>query len=517
MTAPRDTRQTSWSAIVVPEGATLASLKAEVAGSPLYNPDLAPVGAAERTWNTWNITALWISMSAVLTTYTLASGLMMAGMTWWQALLTVTLGNLLVLIPMLLNAYVGVRYGIPFPVFVRASFGTVGAKVAAMARGLVGCGWFGIQTWLGGLALSALMTHFWSPWAQIRGHQFIAFGLFWTLQMAIVLRGMRAIKRFETMAAPMLIVLLLLLFLWALIAGQGFTAVLGNSDLLAKPSTHTFWEIFWPGLAANMGYWATLSLNIPDFTRFARSQRAQMLGQSIGLPLGMVGTSFIGIFVTAAAMGIFHKTLWNPITLIPAISQNGWILVIAMGAILLAQTSINMGANVVSPSNDFSNLAPQVISFRAGGIITGVMGILMCPWLLMEHASAYIFTWLAGYGSLLGAIAGIMITDYWWVRRRQLSLRDLYLRDGVYPRWNGWAFVAMAIAILPILPGFVAAAQAPGGIVAHPGFFDQLYVYGWFWTFSVASLSYGVLQYFLGNAGIRSGKSEPICEGVAHD
>ena len=516
---PPPSVSTEWSGIAAPDMGELGALKASLGNSKLYNADMAPVGASERSWNTWNITALWISMSAVLTTYTLASGLMMAGMLWWQALLTVTLGNVLVLIPMLLNAYVGVRYGIPFPVFVRASFGTSGAKVAAMARGLVACGWFGIQTWLGGLALSALMGHLWSYWPKVQGHAFIAFGLFWLLQMLIVLRGMRAIKRFETVAAPLLIILLLLLFFWAIRTGQGFFEVLHHSNILVQPSAHRFWDIFWPGLAANVGYWATLSLNIPDFTRYAKSQKAQIIGQSIGLPLGMMGTSFIGIFVTAAAIGVFHQVLWNPITLIPHITQNGALLLLAMGAILLAQTSINMGANVVSPANDFSNLAPQRISFRTGGIITGVVGILMCPWLLMENASAYIFTWLAGYGSLLGAIAGVMIADYWIWRKRNINLGDLYRENGIYPRWNTRAFVAIALAVLPILPGFYAAAHSAGGIVDHPGFFDRLYTYGWFWTFMVAGTSYLLLQWIFKSNSVNSQEDQysEIHHRVSHE
>lgn len=491
----RKSMSTGWSGIVVPDGGALREMKASLENSKLYNADMAPVGASERSWSTWNMTALWISMSAVLTTYTLASGLMMAGMLWWQALLTVTLGNVIVLIPMLLNAYVGVRYGIPFPVFVRASFGTSGARVVAMARGLVACGWFGIQTWLGGLALSALMAHFWPFWLEVEGHAFVAFGLFWLLQMSIVMRGMRAIKRFETAAAPILIILLLLLFFWAISTGQGFFEVLQHSNSLVSPTSPRFWDIFWPGLAANVGYWATLSLNIPDFTRYAKSQKAQIMGQSLGLPLGMMGTSFIGIFVTAAAIGIFHQVLWSPITLIPHITQNGALLLLAMGAILLAQTSINMGANIVSPANDFSNLAPQHISFRTGSVITGVVGILMCPWLLMENASAYIFTWLAGYGSLLGAIAGVMIADYWIWQKRIIHLEDLYRENGAYSRWNKYAFLATALAVVPLFPGFYAAAQSTGGIVKQPDLFDRIYTYGWFWTFFVAGMSYLLLRW----------------------
>lgn len=492
------------SRIAVPEGVELRQLCAEAEQTPLYNEDLAPIPRARRSWGAWNYTALWISMSAALTNYTLASGLMAAGMLWWQALLTITLGNLIVLIPMLLNAWVGVRFGIPFPVFVRAAFGTEGAKVAAMARGLVGCGWFGIQTWLGGLALSALLSHFWTAWMGIAGHEFFAFGAFWLVQMAIVSRGMGAIKRFESAAAPILLLLLLTLMIWALSVGPGFLATLRASTQLTASSSYTFWELFWPGLAANVGNWATLSLNIPDFTRYAKSQRAQLIGQSIGLPLGMMGTSFVGLFVTAAALEVFHKTLWNPIELIPYLTDNGFLLLLALGVILLAQTSINMGANVVSPSNDFSNLAPRWISFRLGGLLTGIVGILMCPWLLMEHAGAYIFTWLAGYGSLLGAIAGVMIADYWVWRRQDLSLIDLYRVSGRYGRWNWPAFVAMALAIVPLIPGFLTAAVSPGGIVKHPDFLDRIYTYGWLWTFAVAGVGYLLLQLLRGRQALRS-------------
>jgi len=485
---------TASSDIAVPEGPELQSLITEVQQSPLYNADLAPIPGSRRSWGAWNYGALWISMSAALTNYTLASGLMAAGMLWWEALITITLGNLVVLIPMLLNAWVGVRYGIPFPVFVRAAFGTEGAKVAAMARGLVGCGWFGIQTWLGGLALSTLLTRFWPAWTGIAGHDFLAFGAFWLLQMSIVWQGMGAIKRFESGAAPILLLLLLALMIWAWSVGPGFLQTLQISTHLTMNSSYTFWELFWPALAANVGNWATLSLNIPDFTRYAKSQRAQLIGQSIGLPVGMMATSFIGLFVTAAALAVFHKALWNPIELIPHITDNGVVLFLALAVILLAQTSVNMGANVVSPSNDFSNLAPRWISFRSGGLITGLIGILMCPWLLMGHASAYIFTWLAGYGSLLGAIAGVMIADYWLWRRQQLKLADLYRTSGCYGRWNWPAFIAMAVAILPLFPGFLTAAMTPGGIVKVPDFLDRLYTYGWLWTFVVAALSYWILQ-----------------------
>ncbi len=475
----------------------------DVAASPLYNADLAPAGPRRRTWSTWNILAMWLGMSVVLTTYTLASGLMSAGMNWWQALLTVGIANFIVLIPMLLNAHVGVRYGITIPVFVRSSFGTVGANFAALARAIVACGWFGIQTWLGGLAVSGIAAVLWPGWSDLAGHDFIAFFIFWVVQMAIIFRGMEGIKKFESWAALFLILVGVWLLYWGTSAGHGLGHVLRASVAMMGAQQHSFWELFWPGLAANVGYWATLSLNIPDFTRFARSQRSQIVGQTIGLPVTMIVYSFIGIATTAATVVVFGKPVWNPVDLVPMITHNPVILIVAMILIVIAQISTNMAANVVAPSNDFSNVAPRLISFRTGGMITGVIGVLMFPWAIFNNAGAYIFTWLGGYGSLLGAIAGVMIADYWIVRRRRLDVADLYRERGRYPRWNWVAFAAIAIAIVPVIPGFIAAAATPGGVVAHPGIIDRLYTYGWFFTFCVSLVAYCVLALVRRRAGAR--------------
>jgi NCS1 family nucleobase:cation symporter-1 len=458
----------------------------QVEGSRLYNEDLAPAGVRRRTWGTWNIMAMWISISVVVTTYTLASGLMAAGMNWWQALMTVGLANIVVLIPMLLNAHVGVRYGIPFPVFVRSSFGTTGANFAALSRALVGCGWFGIQTWLGGLAISGILTELVPAWAGVPGHELIAFFIFWLIQMAIILRGMETIKLFESWAAPLLIVVSIWLLVWGFSAGGGPSHAFQASAKIMSHPQHSFWVLFWPGLVANIGYWATLSLNIPDFTRFARSQRSQVVGQIIGLPVSMIIFSFIGIATTAATVVVFKKAVWNPVDLIPMITHNTAILIIALVVIAIAQISTNMAANTVAPSNDFSNLAPKWISFKTGGLITGIIGILMFPWALFNNAGAYIFTWLGGYSSLLGAIAAVMIADYWLVRRRTLNTLDLYRVEGEYRRWNWPAFAAVAVAVIPVIPGFIDAATTPGGVVDNPSVLDRLYTYGWLFTFFVA-------------------------------
>ncbi|HEU4494516.1 MAG TPA: NCS1 family nucleobase:cation symporter-1 [Rubrobacteraceae bacterium] len=489
----------------VRDEAQLARIKAEVSASSLYNEDLAPTGPEERTWTTYNIAALWIGMSVVITTYLLASGLMAAGMNWWQALLTISLGNIIVLIPMLLNAHAGTKYGVPFPVFVRASFGVRGANFAAIARALVACGWFGIQTWLGGAALDALVTAAWGGWAGVPGHTFIAFFVFWVVQVVIILTGIEGVKWFESLAAPLLIGGGIALLIWGFVAGGGVGNVFATSAELQQGQA-PFWAIFWPSLAANVGYWVTLSLNIPDFTRYAQSQRSQIIGQAIGLPLTMSAFSFIGIAVTAATIVVFGEAIWDPVQLVTRLTGDiPALLILAMFVIAIAQISTNMAANVVSPSFDFSNLAPKYISFRTGGMITAVIGVLSFPWILLETAGAYVFTWLVGYGSLLGAIGAVMIADYWIVRRRQLDLADLYKHEGRYAYAGGWnwrAIVAVLVGVVPVLPGFIKAATTPGfaGVFENPTFIEGLYNYGLFFTFFVAGLTYLLLNMIPGLA-----------------
>jgi nucleobase:cation symporter-1, NCS1 family len=489
----------------VSEPAELARIKAEVSASSLYNEDLAPTGPEERTWSTYNIAALWIGMSIVITTYLLASGLMAAGMNWWQALLTISLGNVLVLVPMLLNAHAGTKYGVPFPVFVRASFGVRGANFAAMARALVACGWFGIQTWLGGAALNALVSAAWGGWANVPANEFIAFFVFWVIQVVIIMFGVEGVKYFESFAAPLLIGGGIALLIWGFVAGGGVGNVFSTSAELQQGSA-PFWVLFWPSLAANVGYWVTLSLNIPDFTRYAQSQRSQIIGQALGLPLTMTAFSFIGIAVTAATIVVFGEAIWDPVTLITRLTGDiPALLILAMFIIAIAQISTNMAANVVSPSFDFSNLAPKYISFRTGGLITAVIGVLSFPWLLLETAGAYVFTWLVGYGSLLGAIGAVMIMDYWIVRRRRLDLADLYKHGGRYAYSGGWnwrAIAAVLIGVVPVLPGFFKAATTPefAGVFENPTFIEGLYNYGLFFTFGVSAVVYLLLSMVGGRA-----------------
>jgi NCS1 family nucleobase:cation symporter-1 len=467
----------------------------DLSASPLWNTDLAPTTLAQRTWSTYHIAALWIGMSVVITTYTLASGLMQQGMRWWQAMLVILLGNAIVLIPMILNAHAGTKYGVSFPVLCRASFGVRGANVPAILRALVACGWFGIQTWIGGLALTTLLAAAWPAWAGLPGNIWIAFAMFWLVQVAIIIRGLEGIKHLESWSAPLLLGGGALLLWWAVDAGGGLGRILAESARLQTTEV-PFWTLFPAALTANVGYWATLSLNIPDFTRYARSQRSQALGQALGLPATMTAFAFIGVAVTSATIVVFGEAIWDPVALIARIGSPPVIILGAL-IVLVAQLTTNMAANVVSPANDFSSLAPARISYVTGGLITAALGILMMPWRLYADASAYIFTWLIGYSSLMGAIGGVLIADYWVLRRQELSLADLFKLEGCYTYTGGvnWrAMTALVLGILPVVPGFIKAATTPGGVVPNPAFLDTLYTYAWFVTFVLSFATYLLLS-----------------------
>jgi nucleobase:cation symporter-1, NCS1 family len=455
------------------------SLAAEtIRSSSLYNKDLAPVPSERRVWRTYNYAALWISMSVNIPTYMLASGMIAGGMNWKQALFTVFFGNVLVLIPMLLNAHAGARYGIPFPVFARASFGVLGANVPAILRALVACGWFGIQTWIGGQAINAMITALAPGWAHFTYGVALCFGFFWLLNVIVILRGIETIRFLQGVSAPFLLLIGLALLLWARSKAGGF------GPMLASPSKFQsfgeFFRFFVPSLTGVVGFWATVSLNIPDFTRYAHSQRDQMVGQALGLPATMTFYSFIGIAVTSATLIIFGEALWDPVAVLARLGSP-WAVVLAMIALLMATLNVNVAANVVSPANDFSNLSPRRISFRTGGLITCLVGILMQPWKLMANYGSYIFGWLVGYSGFLGPIAGVLICDYFLLRKKILMPADLYRRGGQYEYSRGFNWQAIAALA-------AGAAVAFVGLVVPP--LRVLYNYAWFVGFAVSFLVY---------------------------
>jgi len=479
------------------------NLSSDITSSSLYNADIAPVPQSQRTWGIWTIAALWVGMSVCITTYTLAAGMISQGMSWKQALFTIALGNLIVVIPMVLNAHAGTKYGIPFPVLIRSSFGTVGANVAAIMRALVACGWFGIQTWIGGSAIYTLHRVIFGfeaagPDDLIRGlgispGQLACFLLFWAVNVAVICFGIQSIKWLEDFAAPFLIVVGLLLLWWGVSKAGGFSNVF-SPETVAKvrgpeAAGFDFWKAFWPNLTAMVGYWATLSLNIPDFSRYARTQKQQIVGQFLGLPTTMTLYSFIGIAVTCATVVIFGKAIWDPVELLGRFDS---VLLVgfALFALTVATLTTNIAANVVSPANDFSNLWPRKISFKTGGIITAIIGVVILPWRLYSDLGNYIFTWLIGYSALLGSIAGVMLADYYLIRRTRLDVDDLYRTNGRYAfggsGFNWRAMVAMVLGIAPNVPGFIAQATHNPTLVGE--FWQTLYTYAWFVSLAIAGV-----------------------------
>jgi NCS1 family nucleobase:cation symporter-1 len=470
----------------------------DVPRNPLINDDLAPVAENERTWSAWNISALWIGMAVCIPTYMLAAGMVSQGMNWWQATLTVMAGNLIVLIPMILNGHAGTKLGVPFPVLVRASFGISGAHVPSIARSLVACGWFGIQCWIGGAALYTILGVLGVfdpkldttvlPVLGITAIQFASFIVFWILHVVIVVLGVESIKVLEAWAAPFLIASGVALLIWALLQVDQPSALFTSDTNYADGSG--FWKIFFPQLTAMVGFWATLSLNIPDFTRYSKSQKSQAIGQLAGLPPTMTLFCFIGIIVTGATVILFGEAIWNPVDLVAKMGSP-LIVVISMVALLIATLSTNLAANVVSPANGFSNISPTRISFRIGGLLTCAIGVLIMPWRLVEDMGAYIFTWLIGYSALLGPIIGIILCDYFLIRRTKIDTDELYNAEGPFKGVNWCAMIALAVAIAPNLPGFINAASQKG---IFPSYFDSIYNYAWFVGVTIAAALYWLLM-----------------------
>ena len=462
----------------------------------LINEDLAPVPQDKRTWGTWNYAALWISMSLCIPTYTMASSMIKNGMSWWQAVLTIFIGNAIVLIPMLLNGHAGAKYGIPFPVLARASFGVKGANIPAMLRAVVACGWFGIQTWIGGESLYHLIRA-WNPSLEEinttslfpQALPLVCFAIFWLLNMFIIYKGVESIRKLLVFKAIFLPIAAIALFCWAVVAAKGLGPILRAPSKFADNTS--FFNFFFPALTAVVGFWATLSLNIPDFTRYAKSQRAQINGQAIGLPPSMTLFAFVGVVVTSASAIIYGNPEWDPVQLASKFESRVMVS-FAMIGIIISTLATNIAANIVSPANDFSNLSPKKINFKTGGYITGIIGVFIFPWKLMADPNGYIFTWLIAYSSLLGPIGGIMIADYYFIRMQDLDITDLYTINGRYSFGNGfnkYAIIALLMGIAPNVPGFLLQVKLVSA-EASPVWISNLYNYAWFVGFTVSGICY---------------------------
>jgi nucleobase:cation symporter-1, NCS1 family len=469
------------------------------------NPELLPVPVGKRTWSTYNYVALWMGMAHNIPSYLLASGLIVLGMSWLQAFLTITIANVLVLIPMLLNSHAGTKYGIPFPVLARAFYGIRGANLAALLRAIVACGWFGIQTWIGGQAIYTIIGRLagagWTGAASWGGQpwtMWVSFAAFWLVQMALIWRGINALRRFENWAAPLVTVAFTALLVYMLVKAGGIGPILHQNGSLGWGGK--FWPVFWPSLMAMIAFWATLSLNMPDFTRFSRGQKQQVWGQILGLPTTMSYIAIVSIIVTSAAAVVYHQTIWDPVAL-TAKFPSTVAVVIGLIMVILATMSANVAANVVSPSYDFSNAATRLVSFRTGGLITGVIGVAIQPWRLVTDPHVYIYTWLGFYGGVLGTVAGVLIAGYWVRSRTSLSLPSLYTRGGPYWFAFGWNWRAVVATVAGAVLAVGGAYTAPGTAGPFPSaglipVFKPLYDYSW-----VVGLAAGFLVYLVLSAG----------------
>ncbi|MFT4535209.1 MAG: cytosine/uracil/thiamine/allantoin permease [Saprospiraceae bacterium] len=552
----------------------IVTLEEDLSHSNLYSEDLKPVPPEERTWSMWSLAALWVGMAVCIPTYLLASYMIGGGMSWLESLIIIGIANLIITIPMVLNGHAGVKYGIPFPVLGRSSFGTNGIQIPSMIRAIVACGWFGVNAWIGGMAIYSIfnvMTGL-DPVIGLSAGKFVAFGVFWLFNMYFIWKGIESIKFLEQYSAPILIFMGLLMIGWGASKAGGVGNVLSQSKQLEKPAAvlenndkesfillnpirdkegkvkaeeykinlrgndgpwlpitndqirvnsdnaddinvqlrkkigndyvlssaispalkfgnnsqrSKLWSyFFW--LNIMVGFWGTMALSISDITRYAASQKEQVKGQFIGLPGTMMLYSFVGIFVTCAATIFFQDILivndapWDPIAFL-AKFKNPWVVVIAQLFMIIATLSTNIAANVIAPSNAFSNLYPKGISFKMGGIITGIIGILICPWWLLGDISN-ILIFVSGF---LGPVLGVMLADYYLVRKKTLQIAELYKRDGAYSYTKGFnisAMVALVIGVVVAIAGYKIPALS------------VIYDVSWFSGFIVSFILYYLLM-----------------------
>ena len=405
--------------------------RAELIDSTYYNWDLAPTTLAQRTWTTYNVASLWVSMCICIPSYVLAASLVSLGLSPLLAVLNVAIGSFLVLIPIQLNSHVGTKYGVPYPVFARLSFGPKGAHIASLARALAGCCFIGIHAWYGGKSLHIILMSLIPNYDGNFATLLITFLLF----LSANYRGSAWIRKLESWGAPFLLCLTVVLFLWAVF--KTYENGISFIDLIKQPVYHEaaiepmskrqLISVFTAGLTSNLAFWSTLALNIPDFSRYARSQKTQFRGQLYGLPTTMIFFAFVGAYVTAATRHLTQDgtLIKDPADLVQLFSHPISII-LACAGIIIATLTTNIAANTLAPANGFSNLLPKKISYKTGVIITGIVSLVLIPilrpWKLMNMEYVYIYDWLGTYGIALAPMAGIFIADYYFVKKRNVDV-----------------------------------------------------------------------------------------------
>ncbi|KAM7254838.1 hypothetical protein ACFE04_020079 [Oxalis oulophora] len=483
----------------------------------LTNEDLQPTTQSQRTFSWWELSSLWVGLVVGVPTYYLAGSLVDLGMAWWQGIATVVTANVVLLVPLILTGHPGTKYGISFPVLARSCFGIHGAHIPTLLRALVGCGWYGIETWIGGEAIFILLPNAIKqhsslsnslPWLGTSILEFSCFIVFWLAQLVFVWRGMEGIKELEKYSAPILILLTSALLIWAYVKANGLTHMLSMSS---KLSSQQFWALFFPSLTANISFWATLALNIPDFTRFAKSQPDQIIGH-LGLPIFMGAFTFVGLAVTSSTSVIFGRVISNPIQLLEQIG-GPTTMILAIFGISLATITTNIAANVVAPANALTNLSPSNFTFRKGALLTALLGIAFQPWRLLKSSESFVYTWLVGYSALLGPIGGIVLADYYLIQGMELSVKDLYTSspNGAYYYSGGYNLAAMAALVAGILPVIPGLLQKLGMVSSVPNTFVGIYNNAWFFSFFVSGFLYWAISRYKGrqHKSLSSG-SDPL-------
>jgi NCS1 family nucleobase:cation symporter-1 len=391
------------------------------------SPDMLPTTPDERNWGIYNFFALWIGMDIGIPTYYLASGLVSGGMNLLWAMITILLANIIIAFPILANGHAGAKYGIPSTIYWRSAFGFNGASVAAIIRGVVAAGWFGIQIWIGGSALNTAIGIL-SPWlASWALGKWVCFAAFWALNILVLAKGMGALKKMENWCAPLLVLWMIVLLIWARKTAGSWGPLVNQKGTFA--TTGAFLAFFIAGLNSNISYWGPMPLTVTDFTKHAKDQRSHYIGQFIGIPSGIFGLALVGSLVTSCTVVIFGKAVWDPVTL-TGMMDNVPMILGCMCFLMIATITTNVAANAVSPCVAIVHLSNGKVNFKWAAVVLGILAVVIQPWRLIGDLSIYMNCFLNGGGALLGPIIGLTICHYFFICHTELDLRSLYFPEG---------------------------------------------------------------------------------------